>query len=188
MVRYLLYILFLYALTAFPSHLAGADPTPVPHAIVILCPGLRVDDLTDPALLHLRALAQRGAVGLMNTAVTEPKTDTAAVQVVARGIGEPARPTAAESYFGEGADMRGVFAGALFEGLASALSPSGSFKSLDAKAGLRTFPSAVDLSHWAAQQPGIVVVRVTAGPDLDALLAVMPLGSVRVLLVSPRPP
>jgi hypothetical protein len=77
---------------------ASAQAAPKPRFILVLCDGLTLDDLQNPALPYLRTLADRGALGLMNTAVAGPKTDTAAMLTIATGMLTPAEPTDDDVY------------------------------------------------------------------------------------------
>src|SRR6476659_2981669 len=70
-----------------------AKPSPPPRFILVLCNGLTLDDLYSPRLPHLRDLGMSGAVGLMNTAVSGPKTDTAAILTLALGTLAPSEST-----------------------------------------------------------------------------------------------
>jgi hypothetical protein len=83
--------LLLHSWFLSPAH---ADAPPAgPRFIVILTDGLTADDLSNPALPHLRALAQTAQVGLMNVAVSGPRTDTNAILTLALGALAPPEPT-----------------------------------------------------------------------------------------------
>src|SRR5579871_1736106 len=87
--------LTLSAATCLP---ARADTSQPIRAIVVLFDGLTADDIHDPSLPWLSTLARHGAVGLMNTAVAGPRTDTAAVLTLALGAQAPAEPADEETY------------------------------------------------------------------------------------------
>jgi len=97
------------------SPVARAETPPAPRTILILFDALTADDLRDPALPHLRALAQSGGVGLMNTAVAGPKTDTAAVLTLALGAQAPAEPTDEEVYLNRSEWVESAPAGIVFQ-------------------------------------------------------------------------
>lgn len=98
-----------------PSAQQPAPVTPSRQAlVVILCPGLTADDLDRPDLPNLRALAARGAVGLMNVAA--PRRDpTTSLLTLAVGDHVAAVPTDGEvasagaAGFDEGATAGVVF-------------------------------------------------------------------------------
>jgi hypothetical protein len=71
---------------------ACAQTPRAPRTVLLLCNGLTVDDLDSPAMPRLRALARSGQAALMNTAVSGPKTDAAALQAILLGRIEPVRP------------------------------------------------------------------------------------------------
>jgi len=76
---------------------------------------LTADELHNPALPHLSALARQGCIGLMNTAVAGPKTDTAAVLTLALGALAPAEPTDEEAFNSHTEWVEGAPAGIVFQ-------------------------------------------------------------------------
>jgi hypothetical protein len=85
----LLLVLMTTCVWAQPTPSAAAAQTRV---VLVLCDGLTFDDLHNNTYPHLYHLAESGAVGLMNTAVTGPKTPTAAVLTLALGTQQPSEP------------------------------------------------------------------------------------------------
>ena len=74
---------------------ARSDDWKRPRLFMIVCDGLTLDDLhlgdnTNP---HLASLAENGALGLMNCAAADPRTDTAAMLTLATGRVARAEPT-----------------------------------------------------------------------------------------------
>jgi hypothetical protein len=85
------------------------------RVVLVLCDALTFDDLRDNRYPHLFQLAQDGAIGLMNTAVSGPKTPAVAVLTLAVGAQQQAGPTDELAYdAGELVRAQGVTAGELY--------------------------------------------------------------------------
>src|SRR5438874_10930415 len=73
----------------------------LPAHIVVIFDGLTLDDLYNSALPNVSGLPKRGFVGLMNTAVSDPRNNTAAILPLALGFLAPAEPTDEYAFMSE---------------------------------------------------------------------------------------
>lgn len=77
-----------------------ASPQSPPRLILILCDALTLDDLSDPNAPHLRSMAERGSIGLMNCNGLSHKTPLEAWMTLAKGEASRATPQEFEAKAG----------------------------------------------------------------------------------------
>src|ERR1019366_9440445 len=112
--RFVVSLLVLFVSTSAWAQPSGAAPAH-PRVVLILCDALTFDDLHDNRYPHLYQLAESSAIGLMNTAVSGPKTPTVAVLTLALGRQQRAEPTDELAYdSGEKVQNQHATAGEIF--------------------------------------------------------------------------
>ena len=94
--RYRLFAIALVLLST--AELSFAQRPVARRTVVVLFDGLTLDDLVDPRMPSLQQIVRESSIGLMNTAVAGPKTDTAAMLTLSLGYQAPAETTDEESY------------------------------------------------------------------------------------------